>query len=313
MKLLKLLLLLAALPVFTACEDEDPDPDARATIIEIASGDARFSTLVAALEKAELVSALEGVGPFTVFAPTNEAFDQLLADLGASSLDDLTKEQLTPILLHHVASGAVRSTDLSNGYINTLSEGPNGTSLSLQVDLSNGVVLNGSAEVTGADVIASNGILHVIDEVMLPPSVVDLALNNENFTTLVAALTRADLSTDFVGVLSGAGPFTVFAPTNTAFQALLDSNPAWSSLDDIDAATLEAVLKYHVVAGANVPSGDITDGAELTTFEGSTVRANLDGGTVTLTDGQDGTSNVIIADVQGTNGVVHAIDQVILP
>ena len=314
MKFLKLFLLLAVIPFFTACdEDDDVNVTPQQSIVDIATSDAQFSTLVAALEKAELVTTLQGNGPFTVFAPTNAAFDQLLSDLGVSSLDDLSKEALTPILLYHVLGVEAKSTDLSAGYVSTLSPGPGKIGVSVKVDLSNGVSLNNDTKVTTADVDASNGVVHIIDKVLLPPNIVEIALGNENFSILVQALTRADLTTDFVSLLSSNGEFTVFAPTNDAFVALLDSNPDWNTLDDIDVATLEAVLKYHVVSGSNIESGDITDGAELTTVQGGKVTAVLDGEGVSLKDGQGATSRVIIADVQGSNGIIHAIDQVILP
>jgi len=121
---------------------------------------------------------------------------------------------------------------------------------------------------------------------------------------LVAALTRSDLAFDFVDFLSGDGPFTVFAPTNAAFAALLDSNPAWSALDDIDAATLDAVLKYHVISGVNAESTSLVDGTEIATANGEMVTINTVNG-VTVTDKGGAVANVDLADVQGTNGVVH--------
>ena len=146
---------------------------------------------------------------------------------------------------------------------------------------------------------------------MLPPSVVQLALDNPIFSTLVAALTDTRHTTDFVGTLTGGGPFTVFAPTNDAFQALLDSNDDWNSLTDIDIATLASVLSYHVVAGANVQSDELVDGQTITAFSNGTLTIDLDGGAkVQTTSGQS--VPVAVADVQGTNGVVHAIGSVLL-
>ncbi|RMG28631.1 MAG: fasciclin domain-containing protein [Bacteroidetes bacterium] len=311
MKILRLFALMIALPFFMSCEEEVVNEPQN--IVEIASSDARFSTLVDALVKANLATTLEGTGPFTVFAPTNQAFQQLFTDLGVSGLSELSAEALRPILLYHVLGADVRSTDLSATYVSTLSPAPAGNTVSLKVDVSPSAKLNANVNITDTDIAASNGVIHVIDQVLLPPNVVELALNNENFSILVAALTRADLSADLVAVLSGEGPFTVFAPTNQAFVDLLDSNPSWNSLDDIDAATLEAVLTYHVLAGTNLSSDLISDGAQVTTVQGSTLTANVADGGVSLTDGQNGQSNVVIANVQGTNGVVHAIDRVLLP
>jgi len=258
---------------FVSCSDdtEDPDPQpattASNTIVDIAGG-ADFTTLAAALERVDLIATLQGDGPFTVFAPTNTAFEALLKELKIDGLDKVSDAQLTQILLNHVVSGKVLSTDLATGYVSTLADGAQQTKVSLYVDLTAGVKLNNRATVTTPDVIADNGVVHVIDKVVLVPNVVDAALANPNFSILVAALTDERLTEiDFVTILKGDGPFTVFAPTNAAFEALLASNEDWNGLADIPAATLEAVLKYHVIAGDNITSSEITDGAQPVTFD----------------------------------------------
>ncbi|MGM0504817.1 MAG: fasciclin domain-containing protein [Bacteroidota bacterium] len=269
-------------------------------IVDIASADENFSSLVAALTKADLVSTLEGEGPFTVFAPTDDAFAALLTDLGVSSLDDLTADQLTPILLYHVVSGKVMSNDLANGYVSTLSSGPNATNVQFLVDLSDGVTLNGSTNVSSADIEASNGVIHVIDEVLLPPTVVDIAINNPSFSILVDAVVKAGL----VETLNGEGPFTVFAPTNDAFQALF-TELGISGIDDLTADDLVPILQYHVVSG-NVLSSDLSSG-DVATLNGD-ITINV-GSSVTI----NGDANVVLTDVQGSNGVVHVMDKVLLP
>jgi uncharacterized surface protein with fasciclin (FAS1) repeats len=258
------------------------------------------------------VSTLQGDGPFTVFAPTNDAFQALLDSNDSwNSLSDIDNATLTDVLLFHVIGGQVNAADLTDSYATTQTTGPNSEPVVLQIDVTGGVKFNGSAQPIATDVAATNGVIHTINEVMLPPSVVNLALNNANFTSLVSALTRADLTTDYVSILSGDGPFTVFAPTNAAFQALLDSNDDWSSLNDIPVATLEAVLTYHVVGGANVQADQLTDNQELTALGGMLTVDLSDGAKLETTSGQS--VNIIITDVQGTNGVVHAIDAVLLP
>ena len=305
-----LFLSLSAGVLFTACDNDNNDNDPQ-SIVDLAQGNADLSILVDALVRADLVSTLEGNGPFTVLAPTNTAFTNLLNTLGANSLDDIPVADLRNILLNHVISGDVRSTALTAGYVTTLAEGPDNSPISLLVDLSSGVKFNNMAAVTTADVIATNGVVHIIDAVITIPNVVNHALNNPDFSILVEALTRGDLGVDYVGLLSGDGPFTVFAPTNDAFVALLGELGA-NSLDDIDANTLNAVLQYHVVAGANVRSGQLTDGQQVTTFQGGTFTVNLGDG-AKITDGQGRQTNIIAVDVQGSNGVVHGIDRVILP
>ena len=308
------LLLMLVLPfmLLTSCDENDtPDPQ---NIVEVASADAQFSSLVAALQRANLVSTLEGTGPFTVFAPTDAAFDQFLSDNGFASLDDVPVNVLTQVLLNHVVGGTVRAADLSTGYVSTsATESSTSNPLSMYVDLTSGVQLNGISEVTTADVSASNGVIHIVDAVIGVPTVVTHALSNPDFSILVAALTRADLNADFVGILSGDGPFTVFAPTNAAFEALLASNDNWDSLDDIPAATLEAVLSYHVVNGANVLSSSLSDGQVVETFEGSSFTINIADGNVSIEDGQGGNAGIAAVDVQAGNGVVHVLNSVILP
>jgi transforming growth factor-beta-induced protein len=283
-------------------------------IVEFASGIDDFSSLVAALAKADLVSALESEGPFTVFAPTNEAFAAFLEAKGFANLEAVPTETLTKILLNHVVSGAVTSDMLETGYVSTLAmESSTDNKLSLFIDLSEGVKLNGTAMVTTPDYEVTNGVIHVIDAVIDVPTVVTHALANSNFSILVAALTREDLTTDYVSVLTGAGPFTVFAPTNAAFEDLLASNNDWNSLSDIPVATLEAVLNYHVVNGANVLSSTLTDGQVVTALSTDTFTININGGSVTITDENQGVANIVAVDVQGGNGVIHVIDKVILP
>ena len=301
---------------FTACdEDDDTTPEVSSDIVEIAQNDNRFSSLVAALTQANLVATLQGPGPFTVFAPTNDAFTNFLADNGFASLDAVPNDVLTDVLLNHVVAGAARSTDLASGYLSTsATETSSSNAISMYVDLQSGVSLNGVASVSQADIEASNGVIHAVDAVIGLPTVVTHALANPNFTSLVAALTREDLTVDFVSILSGNGPFTVFAPTNDAFQALLDSNPDWSALADIPTATLEAVLNYHVIQGTNVLSSDLFDGQSVTTSAGdAALTVNLNSTGASLTDAQGNTINIIATDVQGANGVVHAIDGVLLP
>ena len=308
-------MLLLGLTTFaiTSCDDDD-DPE-MLDIVDTAIADARFSTLVSALTAADLVTTLQGDGPFTVFAPTNAAFTAFLTAAGFASLDDVPVPVLTNILLNHVVSGKVLSSDLTAGYVSTLAtEATTGNNISALIGLTGGVFINGSTEVTEADIECTNGVIHVVDEVIAIPSVVDLAIDNGNiFSTLVAALTRYDLTTDFVGILSGTGPFTVFAPTDAAFQALLDSEPTWTTLNDIPVATLEAVLSYHVVNGANVLSSTLTNGQVVSTFGGSDFTINIAGTAVSITDANAGTSNIVAVDVQGGNGVVHVIDAVLLP
>jgi uncharacterized surface protein with fasciclin (FAS1) repeats len=311
----KFLSILLVVVFFSSCEDDNDTITLETnTIVDVAVNN-NLTSLVAAVTRADLVSTLSSNGSFTVFAPTNDAFQDLLdSNANWNSIDDIPVETLRSVLLFHVLEGEVMSTDLSNTYVNTLSSGPNDEPLSLQVEVTGSVLFNGDATPLTTDVAASNGVVHVIDKVMLPPNVVTLALNNDGFTSLVAALTDSRHTTDFVSILNGDGPFTVFAPTNDAFQDLLDSDQSWNSLADVPIATLDAVLKYHVVNGANVQGNQLSNG-DVSVLGGSITIDLSTGVQIKTTSNQ--TVNIIVSpatnDVQGTNGVVHAIDTVLLP
>ena len=304
MKHLKLLLILAIATMATSCGDDDNGDDTMGplTIAEIASGDANFTTLVSALERVNLTGTLNNAGTFTVFAPTNAAFDALGVDLNT-----LSDQALTEILLYHVLGSTVMSGDIAAGqtYVSTLAEtGPGNTALSLLVEGGGGVSLNGSANVSTADLEASNGVIHVIDEVLLPLDIVGQAAANSNFTSLVSALGSAE--GDLVTTLQGDGPFTVFAPVNSAFDAISSVTATLSASD------LANVLTYHVVSPANVLSTTLTDGQVVQTLNGQDFTVNV-GSNVTITDQSANNVGIILVDVQATNGVIHVLDAVLLP
>lgn len=296
------LIALMGIFILTGCEkekEEEMKAVSDMTIAEYALSNNNFSILVQALTKAELVDALNGSGNFTVFAPTNAAFTALFAELGISGIADLSKETLTPILLYHVLGTEAKSSMISSGYYSTLSPAQ-GSFLSLKVDVLSGVKLNKNTSVMTADVDVKNGVIHAIDKVLLPPSVVDQALNNDNFTILVQAVVKAGL----VDVLNGTGPFTIFAPTNAAFQALF-STLGISGIADLTAEQLTPILTYHVVSG-NVLSTMLTAGT-VQTLNGPI--------TVSLSPAPaiNTSAKIVATDVQGSNGVIHVIDQVLLP
>lgn len=311
------LMLIVLLPLSAiSCDDNnDMDEPETNTIADFVAGNSNYSSLLAALIKADLVNTLKGAGPFTVFAPDNAAFSLFLSANGFANLDAVPVSALKQILLNHVVSGAVKSTDLTTGYISTLSTAaPNNLNISMFVNTSSGVKLNGVSEVTGANNILDNGVVHLVNKVIGLPTVVTFATADPTFSTLVAALTRAD-QPNFVSVLSTANgtapaPFTVFAPTNNAFGALL-TELGVSGLSAINTATLTATLNHHVVAGANVRSTALTNNMTVGTLGGNII-ANITGG-VKLTDANGRISNIVAVNVQATNGVIHVIDKVILP
>jgi len=284
------------------------------SIVELASRNSNFTSLVAALQEASLVSALEGGEPLTVFAPNNMAFAELLeSNDDWSSVADIPDALLDNVLKFHVLSDSFVAADLSDAYINTLATGPNSENLSLQIQTTDGIAFNGDALPQTTDIVGTNGVIHEINKVMLPPNIVSLALNNSNFSSLIAALTDSRHTIDFVSVLSGDGPFTVFAPDNAAFQALLDSENTWNSISDIPIATLEAVLLYHVVNGSNVQSDQLVDDQVISMFGSGDVTVDLSGPALETGSGQTVPIVTSAIDIQGTNGVIHQVQQVLLP
>ncbi|MBK7896623.1 MAG: fasciclin domain-containing protein [Anaerolineaceae bacterium] len=290
------------LPPSMAAAEEEMAP----SIAEIAVADGRFTTLVAALDAAGLVETLSGEGSFTVFAPTDDAFAALPEGTVASLLED-PAGALTDILLYHVVDGAVPAETVVTLESATTLQGEDVT-----ITVTDGnVFLNDTVQVIITDIEASNGIIHVIDGVLLPPSmtaeelpsIAEIAVADGRFTTLVAALDAAGL----VETLSGEGSFTVFAPTDDAFAALPEGTVA-ALLED-PAGALTDILLYHVVDGA-VPAEVVVTLESATTLNGADVTITVtEDGEVFLND----TVQVIITDIQASNGIIHVIDGVLLP
>lgn len=294
-------MLIISVLFFASCNDDDDlaKMDEK-NIVEVAAEAGQFNILIQAATKAGLAEYLSTQNDITVFAPTDAAFKNLLTDLGASSLDDITVADLTNILLYHVVGAKAMSTDLQTGYIPTLSKSGDNF-ISMYINIANGVSINKNTKVTSADISAKNGVIHIVDKVILPPSVVNIALDNDNFTTLVQAVLKAGL----VDALSATGPYTVFAPTNDAFQALF-TQLGISGIADLTAEQLIPILTYHVVSG-NVLSNSLANGQVGTLNPDKKLTVNLTSG-VKIND-----SEVIAADIQGSNGVVHVINKVLIP
>lgn len=305
-------MILALATVSISCNDDETKPTDN-TITGIAASSRDFDILVEALKEVNLAETLQGPGPFTVFAPTDEAFAKFLRKTPYRTVKDVPKNILKQILLNHVVSGSFQSTALTTGYIKTLATNTTSGSntMSMYVDLTNaattGVMLNGFSKVETADIIATNGVIHVVDKVIDLPTIVTHATANKNFTSLVGALTGAG-QPDFVGILSGTGPFTVFAPTNTAFTSL--NSELVGGIAGVSASNLTKVLQYHVVNGS-VLSGDLTNGL-LPTLLKQNFTVTLSGGPKII-DVNKRTSTIIAADVQCSNGVIHVLDKVLLP
>ena len=272
------------------------------TVVDIIVNSEDHTLLEAAVGAAGLVDALSAEGPFTVFAPTDEAIVALTETLEITAEQLLALPNLGDILQYHVVGASAYAADLSDGQMIETLVGENVT-VTINAD---GVFIN-DAQVTVADIAADNGVVHVIDAVLLPPApqtntVVDIIVNSEDHTLLEAAVGAAGL----VDALSAEGPFTVFAPTDEAFTALAEAFEV--TVEELLAyPLLGAVLQYHVV-GAEAYSADLSDGQMIETLLGEDVTVSITADGVFINQAQ-----VIVADIAADNGVVHVIDAVLVP
>ena len=272
---------------------EEPMPEPQ-TIVDIAVADGRFTTLVAAVQAAGLVDTLNSEGPFTVFAPTDDAFAKLPEGTVEALLAD--PEALANILLYHVVPGKVMAADVVDLEYALSAQGA-----PIDVSVKDGAVYVNDAQVLIADIEASNGVIHVIDTVILPPAdIVDTAIADGRFTTLVAAVQAAGL----VDALKGEGPLTVFAPTDDAF-AKLPEGTVEALLADPEA--LANILLYHVAEGRMMAS-DVVSMDKIAMLQGKSAMISQDMGKVMIDNAE-----IVITDILTSNGVIHVIDSVILP
>jgi len=306
MKSLKLLgLLLVVVAVLAAgCTDDSPEvtptptptpTPAPGTIIETAEDAGSFTTLLAAVEAAGLTETLSGDGPFTIFAPTDDAIAALPEGTVATLLED-PEGELKNILLYHVVGEVLMAEDVASQ--------PDAMTLlgkRLRFDTTDGVMVDG-AEVITADIVCSNGVIHVIDAMMLPKdNIVETAVANGNFATLVAALQAAGLDE---ALSDETKDFTVFAPTDDAF-ATLPAGTVEGLLEEPEGA-LTDILLYHVAEG-RLWAADVLAMETIDTLEGTALVVDTTDGVVV-----DG-ATVIVTDIECSNGVIHVIDAVMIP
>lgn len=283
---------------------DDHDPN----VVEVAQRDANFSILAEAVVAADLAGTLSGPGPYTVFAPTDAAFASLLTELGVTKAQLLAdKALLRSVLQYHVVGAKVAKADVPLGKAITPLDGG-----IFKVDTVSGNLVitdgrNRTAKITATDVMATNGLVHAIDKVLLPANktVVETAQALPDFSLLVEAVVAADLT----ATLNGTGPFTVFAPTNAAFAKLLAELGLTKDQLLANKPLLTKVLTYHVVPG-RVLKADVPVGTPITTVQGEafTVDAGL-----AITDRNGRKASITATDVLARNGVIHVIDTVILP
>ncbi|MFN3848360.1 MAG: fasciclin domain-containing protein [Spirosomataceae bacterium] len=294
-------IVLCSLSLFVTSCDTEETPAAK-DVVDVALADSRFSTLTKLLTDNGLVSTLKGTGPFTVFAPTNDAF----AKIDASKL---TQTELVNILKSHVVSAKVLAADVKSGQASTL-----GSAIYLSKN-SSGVFINGNSKVTTADVSASNGVIHIIDNVIVPPTrnLVQIAQGDANFSELVSLVLAADASVLSALSTASANGLTVFAPTNAAFTELYKTTPKATLLNPANKALLTSVLLYHVVPG-RVFSSDLPNVTGEVSTANTSAKLSFDlAGGAKVKGKTSGNSNITNVNILATNGVIHVIDKVLLP
>ena len=308
---LKRIAALSAVTLTAACGGSDDPPPSLApvgNVVEVAQSNSDFSILVEAVTAADLGATLSGPGPFTVFAPTNAAFTALLTELGLTKAQLLAnKPLLTSVLTYHVLPARVFKAGIPLGeHITTVAGG----FFKIEAEGSAVVITdarNRKSNIVTTDIRANNGIIHAVDKVLLPgdKNIVQTASALPDFSIHVEAVVAANLG----GTLSGPGPFTVFAPTNAAFAALLTEIGLTKAQLFADTALLTKVLTYHVVAGV-VLKAEVPVGTPITTVEGETFSVSA---ALAITDKRGRVSNITATDVLTSNGVIHVVDKVILP
>jgi transforming growth factor-beta-induced protein len=314
-KLSVLLALVLLVVMVTPTTAQEPD------IVDVAVENGSFTTLVAAVTEAGLVDALKAEGPYTVFAPADDAFGALLAEMDIEAADLLAAENLADILLYHVVAGEFDAAsvielvgDADYVLVDTLAGYP------VKISVEMGNVYVNDAMVALPDVAASNGIIHVIDSVIMPPSstiteiVVDSATAEEDaeFTVLFEAVKAAALAE----ALAGEGMFTVFAPTDAAFADALEALDI-AAEDLLASEDLTGILLYHVVSGEEALYSNDVAAALAEAGETGVMIETMNGASFTLTADDNGIyvdgAQIIMTDILASNGVVHVIDAVILP
>ena len=299
------LFLAGSVSLLAACGGGDSDP---ANVVDVLDKDAKYSVLVEAVTAADLTPTLIGPGPFTIFAPTNDAFAALLTELGLSKQQLLAdKALLRTVLTYHVLSGKVLKAGVPAGKAITTVQGGIFKVDAVGADLVINDGRNRKSKIMATDLDAPNGVIHTVDKVLLPANrnIVQTAQALPDFSILVEAVLAANLQ----GALSGNGPLTVFAPTNAAFAALLTELGISKAQLLADTALLTQALTYHVVDG-RVLKADVPVGAAVKTLQGGTLTVDA---TLAINDQRGRKAAITATDVLTSNGVIHVIDKVILP
>ncbi len=321
-------LILVMLLLVQACSnDDDNNNDTQNNIVDVAM-DNNLNSFVLALELTDLKSTLEESGPFTIFAPNDNAFTEFLI---ASNIDitNMNASQivfLRNVLLNHVVADNILSSSdiisLGMGYLKTEADGVGGNDINLYYEANNNALrLNDESSALETDIVASNGVIHIISDVIPLPTIMTFIKADSNLSSLNNALTQDEQEqlseTLTLPNLLSPAPFTLFAPENSAFLGFINSNPEINSIDDINAETLSTILRHHVVVESNIRASDLSNDISIETLEGDSIIVSSSGNDNNQVSLEDGTGNtdidVLQINLQADNGVIHIIESVLIP
>ncbi|MBF6608115.1 MAG: fasciclin domain-containing protein [Flavobacterium sp.] len=316
MKIMKTLALTAFVVFsFTACNDDEPTAGPSQSLLEIAEADPALTTLVQAIAIVGAEESFESNTSLTVLAPTNTAFNEYFLEYGFSGIDAIPVEQLRQLLYNHMLNGDFEANELLPGYMKTYGKGAASSSntLSLFIDRSEGIEFNGYSKLIAPDKRARNGRLHVVDRVIALPTLAAHIKAHPEFTIL-AEILGSHPNSDFAVAINDTNDstITVFAPTDTAFGALLEKMNI-DSINEVSDADLEEILSYHVYAGTNYMVSNLSNSQNLTMSSGQNATYTSSGGGRKITDVNGRVANLLFTDIQSSNGIIHVVDKVMLP
>lgn len=303
--------------LFTNCSTDENANANKDSFLKIISDNPNLSILKAAIIKTDLETTLDSEANYTLFAPNNDAFQSYLNANGFASINDVPTPFLKQVLLNHVI--AIRYTTLNlpiNGYTKSLAIGDASSSNTLSLYIrkfGTDISINGVADIVSPNLLASNGIMHIVDGVIGLPTVTSHLLANPNLSSFAAAL-NYNSSSNFIANLSGSlnAPFTVFAPNNGAFTAFfVEKN--FTQLSDISPNVLEKTLKYHIVYAHNTLASELTNNQTIATSSGQNLTVVFSNGTIKVNDVNNRSAALLTNDIQCTNGIIHLTNKVVFP
>jgi uncharacterized surface protein with fasciclin (FAS1) repeats len=313
------ILFAVVLMILTSCDDTgDNQIDSNNSVYDFTEGNADLSILNAALIRTSLDFTLDNQGEYTLFAPNNTAFNEYFTANGYAGVDAVPITELRALLFYHILTTEVFTNSMNNGYVKTLGKDEEIEFLDLYINAATPILLNGGSRIIEEDFVVSNGVVHIIDTVVELPTINSLITANPEYSNLNSALVQTGLFTTLSSVDNTMNaPFTVFAPVDDAFQALVDLDPndnLNSTADILNLTNLTDILLYHVIGSQRLRNDDFIDGLLLDPIAAGTeeLLINTTDGTV-ITDGQMQSINVTNTNITAVNGVIHSLDLVMRP